>query len=421
MSSFVGLAGVLSLLAIAVVFSKSRKDISWRTVTSGLLLQFVFALLVLGVPKFGFQGPLQGVFSWLNDAVLRLLSFADEGTEFLFGPLVDPEKVGGMVVAFKMLPSIIFFSSIAAVLYHVGAMQIIIKAIAGIMFKTMNISAAEALSVAGNIFIGQTEAPLLVKPYIRKMTQSELLTVMTGGMATVSGGVLAAYVQLLKDQIPNIAGHLIAASVMSAPAAIMFAKILLPESEKPETTDIKNISMDAPSTNLIDAAASGASDGMKLAINVGAMLLAFIAIVAMVNASLGSIGSHLGLEVGLGQELSLQYIFGLVFTPLAFLLGIPAEECFQAGQLFGEKIALNEFVAYVSLANMKAMLTQKTMIIVSYALCGFANFASIAIQVGGIGGLAENKRPTLSQLGLRSVLAGSFAAFMTAAIAGILL
>lgn len=421
MESLIGILGIVTLLAIAFFCSNDRKAVPWKTVASGMALQLLFAILVLGIPALGFHGPLKPIFSWLNDAVLALLNFADAGTSFLVGPLGDSEKVGGVVIAFKILPAVIFFSSLVSVLYYLRIMQAIVWGIAWIMQKTMRLSPAESLCVAGNVFLGQTEAPLLVKPYVASMTRSEIFAVMTGGMATVAGGTLAAYTQLLKDRIPDIAGHLIAASVMSAPAAIVFAKIMVPERDTPQTSLMENIKFPINDANVIDAAAKGAADGMKLAINIAAMLIAFIALVALLNSMIASIGSWTGLDLGFGQELSLEVLLGTVFTPLAFLLGIPASDAFKIGQLFGEKIVLNEFVAYLSLTKIAQELSDKSVIIASYALCGFANLSSIAIQIGGIGSLAPEQRKNLSELGLRSIVAGSLAAFMTAAIAGLLL
>ncbi len=415
-----GVLGIIVFVAISILLSSNRKNINWKTIGVGFGLQLVFALLILGIPALGLKGPLQPFFVWANDAVLLLIAYADKGTDFLFGPLASPEKIGGFVVAVKVLPTIIFFSTVMAVFYHIGVMQLVINALAGLMRRTMGLSAAESLSAAGNVFVGQTEAPLLVKPYVQDMTRSELMAVMTGGMATVAGGVMAAYVQLLSARVPDIAGHLITASVMSAPAALMFSKLMVPETESPKTLHTGSIKPVETADNIVDAAANGASDGLKLALNVGAMLLAFIALVAMFNGILSGVGGLFGF----GSEsdpLTFQLILGWIFTPVAFLMGVPWSDCALVGQFLGEKIVLNEFVAYVSLSNQSAELSDKAVIIASYALCGFANVASIAIQIGGIGGIAPGKRTLLSQLGARAVLAGSFAAFSTACIAGLLL
>jgi CNT family concentrative nucleoside transporter len=417
----IGILGLFAFMGLAWIFSTDRKKINWKTVGAGFLLQIVFAILILGIPAVGLPGLLRPFFIWANDAIMALIAFSDEGTRFLFGPLADPAQAGGFIVAVKVLPTIIFFSTVMAVFYHLGLMQFIVRSLARVMHKTMGISAAESLSASGNIFVGQTEAPLLIRPYLAKMTRSELMSVMTGGMATVAGGVMAAYVQLLSARIPDIAGHLLTASVMSAPAALLFAKILLPETETPETIHSDTVTVPSDKANVIDAAASGAADGLKLALNVGAMLLAFIALVALVNGLIGSIGGMLGLTTLQGQPLTFQYFLGWVFTPFAFLMGIPWEECFLIGQMLGEKIVLNEFVAYVSLSQQAASLSDRAVIIASYALCGFANISSIAIQIGGIGGIAPERRSELSRLGIKSVAAGSLAAFMTAAIAGVLL
>lgn len=416
-----GLLGIFAFLGLAWLLSTNRKRISWRTVTTGLLLQVVFAILILGIPTIGLPGPLGPFFIWSNEAIMALISYSDEGTAFLFGPLADPSKAGGFIVAVKVLPTIIFFSTVMAVLYHLGVMQFVIRLLARAMHRTMGISAAESLSAAGNIFVGQTEAPLLIRPYVSKMTRSELMSVMTGGMATVAGGVMAAYVQLLSARIPDIAGHLLTASVMSAPSALMFAKLIVPETENPETIHSDAVSVPSDKANVIDAAASGAAQGLKLALNVGAMLLAFIALVALVNGLIGSAGHLLGLVTLSGTPLTFQYFLGWVFTPIAFLMGIPWDECFRIGQMLGEKFVLNEFVAYLSLSQQAGTLSDRAVVITSYALCGFANIASIAIQIGGIGGVAPSQRANLSRLGVRSVIAGSLAAFMTAAIAGLLL
>lgn len=416
-----GLWGIFAFIGLAWLLSSDRKRINWRTVAAGLLLQVIFAILILGIPAIGLPGLLRPFFVWANDAIMALISFSDEGTAFLFGPLADPSKAGGFIVAVKVLPTIIFFSTVMAVFYHLGLMQFVIRLLARAMHKTMGISAAESLSAAGNVFVGQTEAPLLIRPYVGKMTRSELMSVMTGGMATVAGGVMAAYVQFLSARIPDIAGHLLTASVMSAPAALMFAKLMVPETETPETIHSDAVSVPSDKANVIDAAASGAADGLKLALNVGAMLLAFIALVALVNGLIGGIGNLLGLATLQGTPLTFQYFLGWVFTPFAFLMGVPLSESFRIGQMLGEKIVLNEFVAYVSLSQQAQALSDKAVVITSYALCGFANIASIAIQIGGIGGIAPAKRTELSRLGVRSVIAGSLAAFMTAAIAGLLL
>lgn len=417
-----GIIGIAFFILMAWLCSVNRKAIQWKIVLIGFSLQLVFALLILGIPKLGVPGVLSPLFAFANNAVLKLISYSDAGVAFLFGPLADVENIGGFIFVVKVLPIIIFFSSVMAVLYHVGIMQLIVKQMARLMHKTMGVSGAESLAAAGNVFIGQTEAPLVIKPFIKSMTQSELMSLMSGGMATVAGSVMAAYVGLLSGRIPDIAGHLLTASVMSAPAAILFAKILVPETETPVTAggvhDLNND--DLKHENVIDAAASGASDGLYLALNVGAMLLAFVALIALANGLLSEGLGLFGVESIFGRELSFQTILGFLFTPLALLMGIPWEEAFTVGQMIGEKTILNEFVAYLSLSNAGAALSDRTVIITSYALCGFANLSSIAIQIGGIGSLAPSRRADLSRLGLRAVLAGSLAAFMTASVASFL-
>lgn len=422
MERVISFIGLLTMLALAYALSRQRQRISWRLVGWGVGIQLGLGVLVLGVPALGFQGPLRGLFSGANRLVNALLDFSLEGSRFIFGPLVDTEQMG-FIFAFQVLPTIIFMSSLMAVLYHWGVMQKLVHVMALGMQKLMGTSGAESLAAAANVFVGQTEAPLVVRPYIARMTPSELFTLMVGGMATVAGGVLAAYVGLLRHLVPDIAGHLLTASVMSAPAALVVAKIMLPETDKPETLgrSAKEIHESEQGrggerySNTIDAAASGASEGLKLALNVAAMLLAFIALIALVNSGLGLVGAWLGVE------LSLQMLLGFVFAPLAFVMGVPLGEVLVAGGFLGEKIVLNEFVAYLNLAQTTEPLSQRSLVILSYALCGFANFASIAIQIGGIGSLAPERRGDLARFGIRSIIAGSLAAFMTASIAGILI
>lgn len=431
---FIGVIGLFVLILIAYVFSNNRKSVDRSLVIKALITQFVLALLVLGVPALNIHGPFQTLFVKMNDIILATLDFTLEGSKFIFGDLVDVKK-SGFILAFRVLPTIIFMSSLMAILYYLGVMQKIVNAIAWLMQKIMNISGAESLSVAANIFVGQTEAPLIIRPFIKRMTQSELLAVMTGGMATVAGGVLAVYVDLLREAIPNIAGHLLTASVMSAPAALAAAKIIYPETEVPETLGkIPSHVAETKDHNLIEAAARGAGEGLKLALNVAAMLLAFIALIAMFDAILRHLGEWiLFAEWGSGvvpdailsktahPELSLSLILGWIFMPLAYLMGIPFAEAGIAGSLLGQKIVLNEFFAYMELSKIMHELSPRTVIILSYALCGFANFSSIAIQIGGIGGIAPSRQGDLARLGLRSVIGGSIAAFMTATIAGLLL
>lgn len=412
----IALVGMLVMLGIAVLLCPPahRKYINLRVVVVGILLQLVFAFLIL-------RTPVNKVFDWANTAVNELLNFTNKGSGFIFGSLLNMES-HGFIFAFQVLPTIIFFSSLMTVLYYLGVMQLIVNVVAKAMVKTLKTSGSETLSAAANIFVGQTEAPLVIKPFVANMTRSELMAVMTGGMATVAGGVMASYVGLLRNDIPGIAGHLMAASVMSAPAALVFAKIMVPETEESETAG-ENVKLDSEKidANVIDAAARGAGEGLTLALNVAAMLLAFIALLAMVNAVIGLMGGWVGLP-----ELSLEKIFGWIFAPLAFLMGVPWQDAGVIGSLLGQKTMLNEFVAYSQLAEMVKpesgiQLQARSEIIATYALCGFSNLSSIAIQIGGIGGIAPSRRGELAQLGIRAVIAGSLACFMTAAIAGILL
>lgn len=432
MQRFRSLVGLLLMAAICWVFSLNRRRVDWRIVLWGVGLQLIFALLILKTAAGA------AFFQTMNDVVIALLGFTVEGARFIFGDLVfnnvpvgegipggndpmipAPGTVArtGAFFAFNVLPTIIFFSSLMTVLYHMGIMQVLVKGIAWVMQRTMGTSGAETLSAAGNIFVGQTEAPLLVKPYVETMTRSELMAVMTGGFATVAGGVMAAYVGMLASAFPDIAGHLMAASVMSAPAALVCAKLMVPEVDAAETAGKLEVSTERPDVNVIDAAARGASDGLRLALNVGAMLLAFIALIALGNAVLGLVGGWIGLE-----GLTLEGILGMLLAPLAWILGVPWADAQAVGQLLGLKTVLNEFVAYLSLSDLLAGdgLQPRSIVIATYALAGFANFSSIAIQIGGIGGIAPGRRSELSQLGLRAMVAGSLAAFMTAAVAGML-
>ncbi len=430
--SFVGLA---VLVGLAWLLSTDRKSIQWRPVAIGIALQLAFGLVVLNEALSGF------FFTVVDGAVNQLLAFSNEGANLVFGsmephlvlgvdgnPIVgesgDPVVWAGRVsppaktFAFWILPTIVFFSSLMSILYHFGIMQRVVSGLAWVMQRTMRTSGAESLSAAANIFVGQTEAPLLIKPYVEKMTRSELMAVMTGGFATVAGGVMAAYVGFLKD-IPGIAGHLVAASIMSAPAALAVAKIMVPETETPVTAGgAAELVDDAASTdrNAIEAAARGASEGMQLAFNVAAMLIAFVALIAMVDWCVGLVA--LG-----GEPLSLSRILGVLFAPIAFIMGVPWSEATLVGRLLGEKIVLTEFIAYINLGAMvsEGQLSNRSAIIASYGLCGFANFASIGIQLGGIGGIAPKRMGDLAELGLRAMVAGSIAAFMTGTVAGMLL
>lgn len=427
-----GLLGVALLALAAWGLSTNRKRIPWRVVLWGLALQFVFAVVILRTPIGA------GVFQAANQAVLAVVGFTLEGARFLFGDLVqNTVPVGtvspgggdfvdggqqvartGAFVAFNVLPTIIFLASLVTILYHLGAMQRLVGGIAWVMRRTMGTSGAETLSAAGNIFVGQTEAPLLIKPFVDGMTRSELMAVMTGGFATVAGGVMAAYAGMLVGFFPDIAGHLMAASVMSAPAALVVAKLMVPESETPETAGGLKSQVERPDVNVIEAAARGAGEGLHLALNVGAMLLAFLALIALVNGMLGWAGALVGFD-----GLTLEGILGAVLAPVAWVMGVPWEDAAAVGSLMGLKTVATEFVAYLGLAGemSEGGLSARSATIAAYALSGFANFSSIAIQIGGIGGIAPRRRKDLSKLGLRAMVGGSIAAFMTAAIAGALL
>jgi concentrative nucleoside transporter, CNT family len=413
MDRFMGIFGALVMLGIAYAFSKNRRAINWKTVGAGIGLQVGFAILVLKTPwgrKF---------FEVMNGVIVKLLSFSDKGAEFVFGPLVSDPSMG-FIFAVRVLPTIIFVSSIMSVLYYLGVMQKVVLFFAKIMAKVMGTSGAESLSASANIFVGQTEAPLVVRPYVARMTNSELLAIMTGGMATISGGIMAAYVGLLVGSIPDIAGHLLSASIMAAPAGLVMAKILLPETSEPETRGIVKLQLEVTDANVIDAAANGSTVGVQLAINVAACLIAFMAILATANFLLGYGAGFAGI-----QGLTFEKLFGWLFTPLAWVMGVPRGEVQQVATWMGQKTVLNEFVAYLSMADfLKAnpgVLSPKAVAISSYALCGFANFLSIAIQVGGIGAMAPERRHDLARLGLYALLASSLAGFSSAAWAGVLM
>ena len=401
-----GFLGLAVLLSIAFGFSSNRKDVDWKLVASGVGLQLVFAIMVILVPG-GRQ-----FFEGLSRIFVTIISFAMDGSAFIFGPLADPSNLG-FIFAFQVLPTIIFFASLMGVLYHLGLMQKVVSAMAWVMLKVMRISGSESLSVAANVFVGQTEAPLVVRPYISRMTESELFTMMVGGMATIAGGVLAAYITMLggADEAARIfyAKHLLAASIMAAPATIVIAKLLKPEIGESLTRGTVTLHVEKTATNIIEAAANGAGDGVKLALNVGGMLLAFVALIALVNYPLGWIGEITGLEAIAGQPLSLSMILGYLLSPLAWIIGIPWQDAVTVGGLIGEKVITNEFVAYAHLQEIQDTMTPKALLISTYALCGFANFSSIAIQIGGIGGLAPDRRSDLARLGLTAVLGGTLA------------
>ena len=405
MERFVGILGILVLLGIAFAMSNNRKKIDYKLVLWGLGLQLAFGLFILKTP-IGYP-----FFDFFDGMIKKLLTFSDAGGDFLFASFISGEVEPPIInFAVRVLPTIIFFSALMAILYHTGLMQFIVKWIAKAVQKTMGTSGSETLSVVGAIFVGQTEAPLLVRPFVKGMTKSEIMTIMVGGFATVAGGVLAIYVAMLSD-VPGIAGHLMAASIMSAPAAIVIAKIIYPETEVSETKGTLNVSVDKTADNVMEALGDGAIDGLKLAANVGAMLIAFVAMVAMVDYLLGF------------SNTSLADIFGVVFKPLAFCMGAPWEEAGTLGTLMGEKIVLTELIAYKDLSEIRQAggLSDRTAIIASYALCGFANFASIGIQMGGIGGIAPSRKKDISKLALKAMIGGALASWITASIAGILI
>ena len=400
-----GILGVIVLLGIAFAMSNNRSAISWKLVIWGLSLQFIFAIIILkspiGIP----------FFSTIDIFIKNLLSFSDAGSDFLFKSFNNNIVEGPLMnFAFRILPTLIFFSSLITVLYHLGVMQFLVKNTARIMQKTMGTSGSETLCISGNIFVGQTEAPLLVQPFVSTMTNSELTAVMIGGFATVAGGVMAMYVSMLGD-VPGIAGHLLAASIMSAPAALVVAKIIYPETEESKTKGDLVISIENNDDNVMEALSRGATNGMKLAANVAAMLIAFVAIIAMINALLGIFG------------FSLEQILGLIFSPLAWTMGVPWNEANLVGSLMGKKIVLTELIAYGDLSSSISnnLLSERSAIISSYALCGFANFASIGIQLGGIGGIAPERRKDISKLGVKTMFGGALASWLTATIAGILI
>ncbi len=437
-----GIIGMAAIVGIAWLFSKNKKKISWRMVATGLGIQFVLAVFILKGPDMAqFWSPLgwpKAFFSWVSGFFVLVLNFTTEGAEFIFGDLAyspGMENSMGNFFAFQVLPTIIFFASLTSILYHYGILQWVVKYMARGMQKLMGTSGAESLSVISNIFVGQTEAPLVVEPYIEKMTRSELMAVMTGGMATIAGGVMAAYVQMLGNsyaQANNVAleigqqlfaEQLLGASLMAAPAALVIAKMLFPEVDEPATKGDVKIAIEKTDANGIDAAASGAGTGLKLAANVGAMLLAFIALLAMGNYFFQWFGGLTGLnELIPGGDLRIETILGWILAPIAYIVGVPWADITNMGSLIGTKVVLNEFVAYLQLSDMVSnnVLSPKTVTMATFALCGFANFSSIAIQIGGIGGLAPSRKSDLAKLGLKAVLAGTMANLMTATIAGML-
>ena len=431
----VGILGIATMIAIAWLLSSDRRRISWRLVGIGVALQAVLGFIVLKT------GVGRALFAGANVVFTRLLGFTEQGARFIFGNLartnvpvgtplgepVDMAPLGaptgwaatGAYFAFGVLPTIIFFSSLTSVLYYLGVLQRVVKGMAWLFQRLLGTSGAETLSATGNIFVGQTEAPLLIKPFVKTMTLSELNTVMVGGFATIAGGVMAAYVGMLSPYFPDIAGHLLTASVMNAPAGLLISKMLVPEVGEPATRGTVKVALEKTETNVIEAAAAGAGQGLQLALNVGAMLLAFIALIALLNYGVGLVGGLFGVE-----GLSLERIFGWALAPLAWLMGVPWQDAGTVGSLVGIKTVLNEFVAYLQLAGIVgaggAGLEPRSAVIATYALLGFANFSSIAIQIGGIGGLAPERRSDLARLGLKAMIGGNLAAFMSASLAGML-
>jgi CNT family concentrative nucleoside transporter len=423
-----GILGVVTLIFICFLFSRNRRNINWNVVWKGLLVQLIFAICILKVPF------VQNGFEWLSSIFVTILGFTREGSLFLFGGLIENTESFGYIFAFQVLPTIIFFSAITSVLFYYGILQKVVLFFARIMRRLFHLSGAESLATVGNIFLGQTESPLLVKPYIKNMTLSELFCLMSGGMATIAGGVLAAYIGFLggNDPVTQLffAKHLLAASVMSAPAAIVASKIIYPETQK-ISSEIKISNQDLGS-NVLEALSIGTTQGLKLAVNVGAMLLVFIAFIAMINYFLGNvIGQLLGINSwveniskGQYQFFSLEFILGYTLAPLTWLMGVCKEDIVLVGQLLGEKIVLNEFVAYISLGELKngsQFFENKSVIIATYILCGFANFASIGIQIAGIGTLAPERTKDLSKLGMLSLVSGTMACLFTAVIVGMII
>lgn len=397
-----GIFGIFVVLGIAFLLSNKKKAINYRTIIGGLAIQLTFAFVVLKWEAG------RSALQWFTMRIQDVINYANEGLSFVFGPLAGGGKFG-FIFAFQVLTIIIFFSSLISVLYYLGIMQWFIRIIGGGLSKLLGTSKAESMSAAANIFVGQTEAPLVVRPFIEKMTQSELFAVMTGGLASVAGSVLVGY-SLLGVPLE----YLLAASFMAAPAGLVLAKLMMPETEESETSRELKMEKDTESVNVIDAAARGAGDGLKLALNVGAMLIAFIALIALLNGILGGLGGLFGFD-----SLSLQSILGILFSPIAFAVGVPWSEAVAAGSFIGQKLVLNEFVAYSSFAPQIEQLSPKTVIVVSFALCGFANLSSMAILLGGLGGLAPSRRSDIAKLGLRAVVAGMLASLLSAAIAGI--
>ncbi len=421
--------GMVALLGICYILSRKRRSIDWRMVGIGIGLQFILAILILKVPG------ASEVFDWIADKFVLLLSFSDQGAEFLFGTLITDTNTFGYIFAFRVLPTIVFFSAISAILYYFGILQLVVKGMAWGMIRTMRLSGPESLAAAANVFIGQTEAPLIVKPYLENMSRSEMMCLMTGGMATIAGGVFAAYIGFLGgdslEMQQYFAKHLLTASIISAPAAIVAAKMLIPETEIKDVEKQLEMAED-PANNLLDAISRGTTDGLKLAVNVGVMLLVFTALVYLVNQGLaGSIGKIGGLNEWVAEStegrfegFTFTYVLGLLFAPVAWILGTPSEDILLVGQLLGQKTVINEFFAYAELNTLREAgqaMNPRSLLISTYALCGFANFASIGIQIGGIGAIAPGQRKTLTELGIYALIGGTVASFLTAVIASVLI
>lgn len=433
-----GFVGVAFFIGLAYLFSSNKKKIDWRLVLSGLSLQIILGLLLIGGAQYNGNSEFvrtalsifPGVFDWVSQRFVVVLGYTTEGSKFIFGDLVYSDSLG-FIFAVNVLPTVIFFSTLTAGLYYLGVLQFVVKGIAWVMAKTMRLSGAESLSAAGNIFLGQTEAPLLVKPFVPKMTKSELMCLMTGGMATIAGGVLASYVGMLGgesvEQQAKFASYLLSASVLNAPAAIILSKILIPETDRESVDTSLNVNSETLGVNLIDALANGASEGLKLALNIGGMLLAFIALIAALNGLLGWVGDFSGLNGliatstnGNFDSLSMEFLLGQIFRVFAFFMGVDWAESSLVGSLVGTKLVVNEFVAYSGLQEFmgSGVLSKKSIVISTYALCGFANFSSIAIQIGGIGGMAPTQQGNISKLGFKALFAATIATMLTGTIAG---
>ena len=426
-----GILGITFIILIAFLFSEHKKKVNWKLIVSGISLQFILAFLIINPLNIHFLDFFNWIFNLLGKGFVYILDFSKEGTKFLFGSFLDTEK-HGFLFAFQVLPTIIFFSALTSVLFYFGIIQKIVHFLALLMTKILKLSGAESLSVAGNIFLGQTESPLMIKAYLSKMSRSEMLLIMTGGMATLAGGVLAAYIAFLGGDDINerlkFAKHLLAASFMAAPGAIVISKIIIPQTEKIDSKI--EVSKEKIGSNVLDSISNGTIEGLKLAVNVASMLLVFIAFIALTNFLLIKFGGFCGLNnwienISNGQfkEFSLEVILGYIFAPLMWVLGVCSEDIILVGRLIGEKIIMTEFIGYISLSELKtigAFNEEKSITMATYMLCGFANFASIGIQIGGIGSLAPTKRKLLSELGLKALLAGTLASLLSATIVGMI-